>query len=313
MPQADEDRWFTESRYRLHARHPWKPLHSVSAAGRGPPGFDVQSGVNVVQIEVCEKPVFVLGPPRSGTSMLQWALRQHPNLWGGPESDFLEPLVDHLHQVFDYGRTRERFHWLSGQSVSWDEFLRHVGVGVNSLYSSRSGGLRWVEQTPRYTTRLDDMVKLFPDVQFLFMVRDGRQVVESLRNFVDPMQHAAACTVWRDSITAGLRFNRSPRADQMLFVSYADAVEHTETELRRVFEFLGEPFEPACVDFIRSRSPINSSFDDADNAQTTQPRWLGWSRVEREAFVEIAGDLLVELGFERDHQWVDAPLDATRS
>lgn len=259
-----------------------------------------------MQIEVCDKPIFVLGPPRSGTSMLQWALRQHPNLWGGPESDFLEPLIDQLRGVFEFGHNRDRFHWLSGQHVEWDEFLQHIGIGVNSLYSSRSGGLRWVEQTPRYATRLDDMVRLFPDAQFLFMVRDGRQVVESLRNFVDPMDHSDACVVWRDSIEAGLRFSRSERTDQMCFVSYADAVQHTEMELRRVSEFLGEPFEPATVDFIRARKPINSSFDDGHDSEAMPSRWLGWTRKEREVFVDIAGDLLIELGFEPDHRWIAA-------
>jgi hypothetical protein len=262
-----------------------------------------------VQIEICEKPVFVLGPPRSGTSMMQWALRQHPNLWGGPESDFLDLLVERLRAVWEFGSTRDRYHWLSGQSVGWAEFVEHIGIGVNSLFSSRSGGLRWVEQTPRYTRQLDEIITLFPRAQFLFMIRDGRQVVESLRNFVEPMTHGDACVVWRDSIEAGLRFSRSDRADQLCFVSYDDVVQHTEIELRRVMEVLGEPFEPAMVDFIRSRKPINSSFEDGGNAPSIEPRWLEWSRADRQTFVEVTGDLLIEMGFEDDHQWIDATVD----
>ncbi len=158
---------------------------------------------------------------------------------------------------------------------------------------------------------LDNIVKLFPGARFLFMVRDGRQVVESLRNFVNPVEHERACAMWRDFMTAGLRFSRSSRGDQMLFVSYADAVDDTEAELRRVFEFLGEPFEQASVEFIRSRGPINSSFADGGEGQGTQRRWVAWPREERETFVEIAGDMLVEMGFERDHSWVDAPVGTT--
>lgn len=261
-----------------------------------------------MNIEVCDQPIFVLGPPRSGTSMMQWALRQHPNLWGGQESDYLIPLVDALHQVWEFGNQRGRLHWLSGQKVSFDEFLVHVGVGINSLYMSRSGGRRWVEQTPQYTLHLDDMCRLFPDARFLFMVRDGRQVVHSLRNFVNPVEHERACRIWKEFMEAGLAFSRSDRGDQLLFVSYQRAVEDTEAELRKVFDFLDEPFEPASVDFIRQKRPINSSFADETPTEKLQARWTSWSPHELKLFREIAGDLLIALGFETDHRWADGAL-----
>lgn len=254
-----------------------------------------------MKIEICERPIFVLGPPRSGTSMMQWALRAHSQLWGGQESDYLIALVDRLREVWELGRRREKLHWLSGQNVDWDEFLRHIGVGVNTLYMSRSGGLRWVEQTPEYTMHLDDIVRLFPDAQFLFMVRDGREVVHSLRNFVNPVEHEEACRVWRRFMSAGLRFAESEKGGQMLHVSYRRAVDDTESELARVFAFIEEPLEAASVAFIRSKSPINSSFG---GNITAGPRWASWTIDERRVFDRTAGDLLTTLGFEADASWI---------
>jgi hypothetical protein len=255
-----------------------------------------------MNVNVCDNPIFVLGPPRSGTSMMQWALRQHPALWGGQESDFMIPLVDKLREVWEFGNQRERLHWLSGQNVGWEEFLGHVGVGVNSMYMSRSRGLRWVEQTPQYTLHLDDICLLFPGARFVFMVRDGREVVASLRSFVNPVSHERACRIWRDFITAGQAFSKGSRGGQLLMASYRNAVGDTEAEMMRIFQFIGEPFAQESVDFIRKRNPINSSF--AGEERSDGPRWLEWSNEEREVFADIAGDLLIGLGFEPDRGWL---------
>ncbi len=235
--------------------------------------------------------------------MMQWALRAHPNLWGGQESDFLIPLVTGLREVWEFGRSREKLHWISGQDVSWDEFLEHVGRGVNSLYTSRSRGLRWVEQTPQYALHLDNVRRLFPDAKFLFMVRDGRDVVHSLRHFVNPVEHVRASEIWRDFISAGMTYQTRYADESLMLVSYANAVQDTEAELQRVFDFIGEPFSDESVDFIRSKSPINSSFSSGDQ-EPGHPRWSGWTLAERESFDEIAGDLLLQLGLEQDRDWV---------
>lgn len=218
------------------------------------------------------------------------------------------PLLRDLREAWEFGRTREKLHWISGQNVTWEEFLGHVGVGLNSLYTSRSKGLRWVEQTPQYALHLDAMKLLFPDARFLFMVRDGRDVVHSLRNFVKPVEHDRASRIWRDFIGAGLAFSSGPGGESLLLVSYAEAVTNTETELRRVFEFLDEPFAAESVEFIRSKEPINSSFPG--QGPGGPPRWQEWTEEERVEFDEIAGDLLIELGFEPDHGWAESRVGA---
>lgn len=256
-------------------------------------------------MEITERPIFVVGPPRSGTSMMQWSLRQHSQLWGGPESDFLVPLLNALGPVHEFGTRRGEMHWLSGQSVEWDEFVGYVGMGINAMYTARSGGLRWVEQTPLYTTALGGMADLFPGAQFLFMVRDGRQVVHSLRNFVNPMEHRQACKTWARYISAGLAFERTEQGGMLHRVGYQDVVNQTENEIKRVCELIDEPFEQAMVDFIRDNAPINSSFSGEVSADKVSARWSTWTADERHEFVEISGDLLLELGFESDHEWVD--------
>lgn len=266
-----------------------------------------------MDLQICDEPIFVVGAPRSGTSMMQWALRQHPDLWGGQESDYLVPLVEALGPVFEFGSQRGRLHWLSGQGVGWEEFLRHVGHGINSLYMSRSRGKRWVEQTPQYTHHMEAMSTMFPGAVFLFMLRDGRSVVSSLRRFVNPVPHEEACRIWKVSMESGLAFSRSGLGDRLHWIRYEDVVADTEAELAAVFDFLGLPPERKSVKFITKKSPINSSFQGEESQEKVGPRWAAWSHEERRSFADIAGHLLVELGFEADDGWVEADLGESRA
>lgn len=256
------------------------------------------------RIEVCEEPIFVVGAPRSGTSMMQWSLRQHPALWGGEESDFMIPLIDAARPVHRFGWKRGDLHWLSAEHVGWEEFLRYIGYGINALYTQRAGGLRWVEQTPQYTLHLDDLSTMFPGSRFVFMLRDGRQVVHSLRHFVRPIEHERACVIWRNFTEAGLGFKDGPQGDRLHIVRYDRIVADTEAVVRGIYDFLEMDFEPASVAFIADKSPINSSFVGEAAQAKVAPRWMSWTPGQREVFDDVAGDLLVELGFEPDHSWV---------
>lgn len=255
-----------------------------------------------MDLAITPEPVFVLGAPRSGTSMMQWALRQHPALWGGPESDFMIPLIEALREIHAFGSTRERLHWLSGQDVDVAEFLRFMGLGLNALYTDRSQGLRWVEQTPQYTLHIPEILQLLPGSRFVMMVRDGRDVVASLRNFVNPVEHDEACRIWERFVTVGLdSADRYP--DRVHVVRYDAAVGDTVASMAGIFEFLDLETSDASAAWITDRGPINSSFADRDKGA---PRWSDWSMSDRVRFAEIAGPALIRAGFETDDAWVDA-------
>ncbi len=235
--------------------------------------------------------------------MMQWALRQHPELWGGQESDFMVPLAEHLRSVHEYGTRRGKLHWLSGQNVDLAEFFAYIGLGLNALYTQRAGGLRWVEQTPQYTLHMDDILALFPGAVFVMMLRDGRDVVESLKHFVNPVEHVEASRLWAHFVSAGLDFAEGPHGDRVHVVRYEDAVERTASTMEGIFDFLGLPPCAESVAWITDRTPINSSFTDSTRRGTTG-RWHGWTREERRLFREMAGEVLIRAGFEQDDSWV---------
>ncbi len=239
-------------------------------------------------------PIFVVGCPRSGTSMMQWALRAHPDVWGSAESDFLVPLIEGTKSAYAFGIKRDRMHWLVRESVTESELLASVGTGIDSLYASRAGGRRWVEQTPLYSLHLRDVAAMFPDARFVAMVRDGRDVVHSLMHFVQPMSHRAACRTFQKYTRAVLDFCEADNGVSLSIVRYETAVAEPGPELARVCEFLGLTADPACGEYISTEAPINSSFDGPAGAQ---PRWATWTPAMFKYFHDVAGESQTRLGY----------------
>jgi hypothetical protein len=240
-------------------------------------------------------PVFVVGAPRSGTSMLHWALVQHQKLWGGTESDFLEPLIHGADAAWRSGTRAGELHWLSKEDVSRPEFLRYLGRGIDEMFRSRSGGLRWIDQTPRYVLHYASLGAMFPGARFIHIIRDGRQVATSMQEkFGWPFMKAV--TRWKQLAGAGQAIARQGN-DDFLQVRFESLIREPETEFRKIYKFLGEAFEAESVRFLSQ--PINTApgREQETSLQKLEPRWRHWGWHKRTFFRITCGDLMSDLGY----------------
>jgi len=252
---------------------------------------------------IADRPVFIIGAPRSGTSMLHWSLCQHEELWGSEESDFLRPMIDGALAAYQEGTRRGERHWLVRENVDEDAFLAHVGVGLNALYTRRSEGRRWVEQTPSYTLCAEGLARLFPTAQFLVLTRDGRQVVESSRAMMN-LNHRTACKWWRLYTDAAQDFVQK-HAERCLELRFEDLLTNTADALERTFAFLGLAPTDAATKFITERKPINASPGRTSEASGDKlaARWHGWSGGQKRTFLRLCGPALIRLGYATDDSW----------
>src|ERR1043166_9510335 len=143
------------------------------------------------------KPVFVVGSPRSGTSILTWCLGQHPNMFPLPESNWLGGFAVSVALGFEIGTARGDRSVLSAMDIDRDEFFAHFGQSINQLMLTHRSHLerkrkmrpsadpkaRWVDGTPEYSFHVYALRKLFPSALFIHIVRDVRDVVRSMLNF----------------------------------------------------------------------------------------------------------------------------------
>jgi hypothetical protein len=93
----------------------------------------VRLSKNAQMHEEINKPIFVVGSPRSGTSILAWCLGYHPNIFPVPESNWMGDFAVNVAKSYQVGAARGIFSILSAMDISRDEFFSHIGRSINSL------------------------------------------------------------------------------------------------------------------------------------------------------------------------------------
>jgi hypothetical protein len=262
---------------------------------------------------VCPNPVFIIGSPRSGTTVLARSLAQHSALWTSGESYVLNLLFGNgcVERAFDRALEVPGPRFLRREDVSRVEFLAYVGMGVNALITSRSKGRRWIDHTPHYTLIADSLATVFPGASFIHILRDGRDVVHSMLGFAESAPEPAvtrfaerrlawavdirgACETWRDHVEAATAFC-DYHPEQATVVRHEDLVAEPEKTFRRIHRFLGVPDEPGPGRFLASRR-INSSFRGRPRLSGSE-LWDAWGEEERRVFAELAGATMLKCGY----------------
>src|SRR5205807_1915259 len=120
------------------------------------------------------KPIFVVGSPRSGTSILTWCLGQHPNIFPVPESSWMGDFAINVEICYQIGAARGNRSLLSGMDIQRDEFFANFGRAINELILGHRADLqrkrkmtrtssgpkkRWVDGTPEYSMFICDLRK----------------------------------------------------------------------------------------------------------------------------------------------------------
>src|SRR5580658_10523404 len=96
-----------------------------------------------------KRPIFVVGCPRSGTTLVKRMLDNHPHISCGSESFILEA----LYQL-------ERKQWLALQTLGvtrsqWRDNMRRVFSDIQETRASKKGKVRWADKTPTYALILN--------------------------------------------------------------------------------------------------------------------------------------------------------------
>ena len=259
-------------------------------------------------------PVLVGGCGRSGTTLLAAMLDSHARLCCGPESRlFPNPGVNPDRLAELYHIPGDEVRRLISASGSKGQFIESFAAA----YCQRSGKARWAEKTPGNVRSLDYIFERFPRAKFIHMIRDGRDVVCSLRTHPKyklvkgervetgirrPVRPCAER--WVRYVRAGLRWRGDPRYAE---VRYEELVADTAGTLRRVTEFLGEPWDDAMLRYYERQPGSAEGLRAIQNPGADRPvytsalgRWRNDLKgAELDEFYQIAGPLMDELGYGR--------------
>jgi hypothetical protein len=289
----------------------------------------VKAKMNPQQLTICPDPIFVIGSARSGTTALAFALNKHSQLFNLNETTILIDLFggDKAVQAYRTSVERPAPTMLRTLGVKLDEFLECLGVGINTLFTRKSEGKRWIDKTPQYTLLVDLLADLFPGAYFIHMLRDGRRVVNSMANFhnapsrelerkkvgaIKPWDFKNACQVWSRYVEICLDF-QSRHPTRCLTVINENLVADPAKGFRRLFEFIHAPDEEAPAEYFGSHQ-INSSFweggrVDSPLIERFSDPWETWTAEQQQTFKEKAAQTLTRCGFVLP----DEPLSTTHS
>jgi hypothetical protein len=247
------------------------------------------------QVRICKNPIFIVGSPRSGTTVLALALARHSRLWYSSESHIFPHLFGGARWEETDALGPNVMTWMRRKGVSREELLQSAALGVNALFTSRSGNKRWIEKTPQNTPMVGTLSAMFPGASFLHLLRDGRAVVNSMIHMDAPAlwtrHFALACWAWRRSVELALEFEaRHP--DRCLTVRHEALSADPETVCEQIFQFLAVPAESGPVEYLRSHR-LNSSFE---SGRTMPDPWSGWTSEQKGTFLKEARDLLRRRG-----------------
>lgn len=210
---------------------------------------------------------FVVGAPRSGTTLLRLMLDAHPHLAIPPETGFLAKTADWARQP-----PTSRDQWLDdvrrfpADAPVWPDFglapldvlaaMDHgrpfdVAAGVRSFfraYAARFGKTRAGDKTPLYCFHVAAIADLLPESRFVHLIRDGRDVAASWGAtwFAPGPAVTDLAEGWIRHIAA-VRRAADERGIAVLDVRYEALVTEPEATLRRICDFIDLPFNRAML------------------------------------------------------------------
>jgi hypothetical protein len=216
-------------------------------------------------------PFFIVGIGRSGTTLLRLMLHNHPRLaipyeshfitdYQGRESEYGDLNQDeNLHQlIHDILNEELLLKW--DHSFSQDEVYQRVksrtltGVfdAVYQSYANAKGKTRWGDKSD-YLDRMHLINQVFPDARFIHIIRDGRDVANSvLKMSWGPKDIVQAAEWWHEHIRLGRCMGSILGAERYMEVRFEDLVSQPVEQLKRICAFLQEDYDPAMLEYHKS-------------------------------------------------------------
>lgn len=252
--------------------------------------------MNKVQIQ-CENPIFIVGCPRSGTTVLASLLNRHPNIASGTETHFFNYVAknnynwahfdsESLSRLLEESRVVD---FIKLAELSKQEILNKFknydlsNIDSNLSYEEQSKKIifnilmqsflehkhksRFCEKTPNHLQNVPEILKLYPQAKIIHLVRDGRDTVNSLLKMPwRPSGLVNNARFWSQYIKLGSRIEtklKDHHQNNLLQIRYESLLENPEITLKIICKFIGEDFNQKILDDSNEDENIFSSWENS--------------------------------------------------
>ena len=244
------------------------------------------------------EPIFIVGAPRSGTTLLASMLAGHARIACGPETQFFNKSDARLNAALrDPAWPRQAVNLVTSLTLAEQpvaELFGHSNRDVQrflaarepsaqamlesltALYAVKQGKQRWAEKTPNHLLHLPEIRALYPGAPVVRIVRDPRDSALSMRQ----LPWASPSALANGYLWAAWFSKSQPFFDgdaNTLTVRYEDLVEAPAKVLTQVCAFIGETFQPGMLETHKTGKSVSSP-NESWKAQNA--RVLGKSRTQ---------------------------------
>jgi Sulfotransferase family len=268
-----------------------------------------------------ERPIFIIGAPRSGTSLLYAILRVSPGLANWPGE---------AHEVWEADYHPALRGWESNELDVGDVTPQAAARIRRRFYLAVGSHRRLIDKTPRNSLRVPFIDALFPDASYVFLRRNGPDNVNSLINAwrtpryrtyrlpephgipgVDPEWwkfvlypgwredargplEVVCAKQWLACSRGALEGARALAPGQWIDIRYEDLVTRAETEVARLLEALRLPYDDEVREKARAlrSTPINIV------TPPEQGKWRRENPREIESVRWLIDPIMKELGYD---------------
>jgi hypothetical protein len=270
-----------------------------------------------------EDPIFVIGNPRSGTTLLRFILSSHPRIHIPPETGFLPFLFDAPERELSLAEVEQILDRLGGYNRDWKNVVDDARAFydtlpcptlkwvLDALYRQKVapyGATRWGDKGPSYVAYVPAIAQIFPSAQFVHMIRDGRDTTLSAqRKWGDShwyMDNYYLLRNWVRNVNRGQEAGAMLGPERYLEIRYEDLVQRPSPVVKRICLFLNEQFDSAMM----QHTTLANQLLETDTAYPNVRRPISTQSVQRwkremvsldlKLSLRVAGPKLQELGYE---------------
>ena len=231
------------------------------------------------------EPFFIIGPPKTGTTILTRLIVQHPEVTSISESYVLEP--DRPGSIANPSGTNWKQHGFEPeQAEHWRSELRTKDPSealqsiLNDAWQRMKGKTTaqvFGDSWPFYFNYLDSLEKAFPNAKFIYTTRDPRAVYWSGETFRNRRQGP-----WNSQLLLSGDRQTRPFIEkfqrQTLIVHYEDLIQHAGNEMERIWSHIGVDASRGYIEYDPDQDPWPERWSFIPNAtkpiDPTRPaRW----------------------------------------
>jgi Sulfotransferase family len=277
--------------------------------------------------------VFIVGAPRSGTTLLRRIVDAHPDVAITKETHWIVQLLRGEHaasttapvtpELLARLLSHRRFARLeldparleslvaADEPVSYAELVTAVYDSFGEMRGKRLVG----DKTPRYVRHIPTLHGLWPGAKFVHLIRDGRDVCLSVHNWdkenrfvtrISTFEEDPVSTIalwWEQLVRLGREDGASLSDDLYYELRYEHLVSAPDEECRKLCSFLGVRYSDRMLRFHEGRTRDEPGLDAKSAWRPITPGLRDW-RIEMadadvERFEAAAGGLLDELDYPR--------------